>query len=33
MECGAQYVILTGMLEMPQLCADNWDMMDVSCLP
>ena len=30
MEYGAQYVTPCGITEMLELCADNWDMMDVS---
>ena len=30
MECGAQCVITTGMSELHKLCADNWDMFQVS---
>ena len=30
MECGAQCVITTGMSELHKLCADNWDMLEVS---
>ena len=30
MECGAQYVMTTGMSEMYRWCADNWDMLQVS---
>ena len=30
MDCGVQCVIIHGILEMPQLCADNSDMKDVS---
>ena len=30
MECGVQYVMTTGMLEMHKLCADNWVMLEVS---
>ena len=26
---GAQSVMITGMREMPELSADNWDIMDV----
>ena len=33
MDSGAQYVVTGGTIEMPLLCADNWDMMDVSDLP
>ena len=29
MECGAQYVMTTGMSEMHKLCADNWDITEV----
>ena len=27
MECGEQCVVITGITMMPELCADNWDMM------
>ena len=27
MECGEQCVIVAGITMMPELCADNWDMM------
>ena len=30
MDSRAQYVVTGGTIEMPLLCADSWDMMDVS---
>ena len=30
MDCGAQCVMTSGTTEMLQLCADNWDTMEVS---
>ena len=30
MECGEQCVIITGITMMPELCADNWDMMSTT---
>ena len=30
MDSGAQYVVTGGTIEMPLLCANSWDMMDVS---
>ena len=32
MVSGVQCVMTGGTLEMLQLCADNWDMMDVSSI-
>ena len=32
MEYGAQYVTPCGITEMLELCADNWNMMDVSVI-
>ena len=30
MECGEQCVTITGITMMPELCADNWGMVEVS---
>ena len=30
MDSGAQYVVTGGIIEIPLLCADSWDMKDVS---
>ena len=30
MECGEQCVMITGIAMMPELCADNWGMEEVS---
>ena len=27
MECGEECVVVTGITMVPELCADNWDMM------
>ena len=29
MECGEQYVIITGITMMPELCADSWGTMSI----
>ena len=30
MECGEQCVIMAGITMMPESCADNWGMVEVS---